>query len=105
MVGNGLAELHTFLGISDGIFQTGTADTAGLRADADASGVESRHHLLKSLSRLAQQISRRNFRILENQFGRAGGQNAQFLFDLAHFEAGGFLQIDNQIDDTLVAQR
>lgn len=68
----------------------GTADAAGLRTNADPARVEFRHHLLKALPRFAQQIRRRNFRVLKNQFGRAGCQDAELLFDLAYFEAGGF---------------
>jgi len=74
----------------------------GLGADADAAAVKTHHHLLKTLTWFAQEIHRRNLRILEDEFRCSGSEDAHLLLDLADGEPFGVLQIDDEIDNPFV---
>ena len=102
-LGDGLAELLAFLGVSDGVFERAARHAEHLRADADAALVERFDRHFVTLADFAQHVRLGNAAIFQDQFARGGGADPQLVLLLAHAEARG-VALDQERGDPLVAE-
>ena len=79
--GNGLSELLSFLGVSNGSLQSALCNTQSLGSNTDTSAIQSVHCDLESLSLLAQHVLLRDTAVGEDQLvsGRALDTHLLFL--------------------------
>src|SRR5262245_42055235 len=96
-----LAELLPFARVLDGVIQRALRETDHLRTDCDAAFVQRFNRGAIALADFAEDVPAGHGTVLEEQFARAAGADAQLVFFLANRETGK-IALDEKRGDAAV---